>query len=186
MQAPFPQRRGFTLVELLVVITLMSVAVGTVIFRLDNLTARGRLQSAAASLQASLRLAQMEAKTSSMPRKLSFVPDRRLLLRTPKRSADGWSWDKGREFLWATGVVVERVRYEGGNPDAGRHDRLVILVKPDGRFRALAVVMACQGQTLVALLRSGEEPRLFWPVKPPQALTFDLLMLELEQAGEGA
>ena len=174
---------GFTLIELLAVVTLMSVAVGMLVFRMDGLTDRGSLQSAATQLSSLVRLAQTQARTDGSPRLIEYLVDSdRAVIRAPKEENGGWHWSHDTEYLTNTGTRIEDVVVEGTIPTAMDDNDYVIRIRADGRFRAHAVILRRHELYAVTILQATEKPRLAIVQKRPQTASFELLMLELESA----
>lgn len=173
------RRASFTLLELLAVVTLMSVAVGFATLRLDGLGDTGRLRGAAGQIASILRLTQAVARTSGEPRLVEYVQDdASLIVHAPTRTDDSWQWSTGQPYPLAGGVRIDRLLIEGAT-DSERHDRQVRL-RPDGHYLAHAVVLVLHGRYAVLVVRSFEAPRCVMLDHAPQAASFDLLLLELE------
>ena len=174
---------AFTLVELMVVITIMSVAVGTVVLRFDGFTDRSRLESTAAQFFSLLQLASTQAQTTGEPRLIEYpLGTSGVRIRKPRLTNETWEWDEGLEFALATGVTVERMVIEGDAPaSSGR--TAAIRVRSDGRFPRHAVILGLHGTFAVVLVDSRGEPQFHLLDRRPQSGTWDLLLLELTSAG---
>lgn len=173
---------AFTLLELLIVVTLMMAAVGMTVFRLDGLSDTSRLRSAAMQMASLLRLTQTQARTSGSPRLVEYAIDSdRVLVRAPQMQDDVWEWDAGVEYLTVTGVHVQRVLVEGAGEETEPDKKFSIRVRPDGRYRAHAIVLMLHDRWAVAVARDLAEPRCLLLDSEPHATTFELLMLELER-----
>ncbi len=174
---------GFTLLELLAVITLMSLAVGITVLRMDGFTDQSRLQSAASQLASLVRLAQAQARTSGVPRLIEYKIDAdRLGMHIPRHANDGWQWDDGVEYLLGTGVSIRGVVLEGKDTTANASQHRAVRIGPDGRFRSHAVMLELHGSHAVSLFRPFGEPGYYLLPEAPQTASWDLLMLELRHA----
>ena len=179
------RRASFTLLELLVVVTLMSVAVGMVVFRLDGVSDTTRLRSSATQIGSLLRLTQIQARTSGSPRLFEYVTDRdRVVVRAPQTQEDGWRWDEGLEYSIGTGVRIRRVLVEGNREMNRDSDAHRIRIGADGRCRAHAVVLAIHERWAVVVLAGLTEPRCVLLTRAPQAGSFELLVVELEHTSD--
>lgn len=178
---------GFTLVELLVVITLMSLAVGMTVFRLDGVSAHGRLRSTATQLAAVLHLARTEAQASGTPRLLEYQPDaRQVVARRPTVQDGTWEWGTGIHYELSTRVPIVRVTVEGDRESEGedQQEGSSIRVDANGNYRAHAIVLGTGDRCVVVLFRPLEEPEYVFRMRLPQAPTFALLLVELELSDE--
>lgn len=179
--------RGFTLIELMVVTALMSIAVSMAVFRLDGLSDSGRLRSTASQLASVVRQAQMQACTSGSPRLIEYAVDgARITLHSPKQSEGSWRWDSGLEYTVLGGVRIDRILVEGSDGDVSsrggtEEDVLNIRIGPDGRYIAHAVVLTVHDRWAAVVLRHVEQPWHILLESKPSATSFDLLMLDLER-----
>lgn len=179
-QSAIGHRLSFTLIELVVVMALMSTALGLVVFRLDGFTETGRVRSAGAQLAAWVQLSQSEAVVSGVPRLLRYDLDTsRLVLHKPASRNGSWSWDDGAAFEVGGGVQIQRVVREGAVTSDPHEDASSVRIDPEGRIPSHAVVLALHERFAVLILRSFAEPRLVLRAKLPQAQAFDLLLTEL-------
>ncbi len=171
---------AFTLVELVVVLALMSTALGLVVLRLDGFSDHGRLRSTAGQLAAWIRLAQTEAKVSGVPRLIEYdFEEGRVTLHKPRIQKGAWAWDDGVKYDTGTAVRIERVVDESQSAMKDTRGVCDVRVGPDGRFPTHALVVALHDRCAIVVLRSFEEPRVVFASRLPQAREFDLLMLEL-------
>ncbi len=119
--------RAFTLIELMVVATLLAIAVASVALHSGDITTRGRLRAAAGQLASAHRLARIEAIASGRPRRLAFEAGR-IVLQEPVLEARRWQWSDGRFLVLPRRVQIrllpdtERtasitVRGDGNSPD---------------------------------------------------------------------
>ncbi len=81
--------RAFTLIELMVVATLLAIAVASVALHAGDITTHGRLRAAASQLANTHRLARIEAIGSGEPRRLVFEAAR-IVLQEPVLEARRW------------------------------------------------------------------------------------------------
>lgn len=145
---------AFTLVELLIVLTLLTLFVGTATFHLDGVTARGRLRSAARQLGAFHALARIEAVSSGQPRRIVFQRNAsRCLIQHPELEGRSWRWSDGRSLAFATRVTLDRVIVQGeGRPDQSQD--LAIRVASDGTSPTYACILTA-GESAMAVVTDG-------------------------------
>lgn len=175
-------RQAFTLLELLVVISLMMVAIGMAAFRMDGLTDSSRLRSGATQLISLVRLTQTQARAAGEPRQVEYrLGSDRIVVHSPQENDGTWTWDQGLEYIASTGVQIKGVLIEGNNEYSQDANKWAIRVGPDGRHRAHAVILEIHGRYAVVVLRRVGAPRCVFPEEAPHATSFELLMLELEQ-----
>ncbi len=173
-------RPAFTLVELVVVLALMSTALGLVVLHLDGFSDGSRLRSAAAQMAAWVRLAQTEAKVSGMPRLIEYDSGNGwVTLRKPRIQKGSWAWDDGVKYDTGTAVRIERVIGETQSAMQDQRGPYEVHVSPDARFPMHALVLALHDHWAVVVLRSFEEPKIVFTSRPPQAREFDILTVEL-------
>lgn len=110
------KHRGFTLLELMAVVTLLTVALGVVLLSTAGLTDRARLRAAAAQIGTIYRLALLHARESGMPRLLQFGR-RGCTVSKPEFREEQWQWSSGASMVLAEKVSIRRVWPLGG---AGR------------------------------------------------------------------
>lgn len=170
---------AFTLIELMVVVTLMAIAVATVTVRLDGWTTRGRLRSAAHQIGTFHHLAQLEATTSASPRRLVFPPAAsHCLLQQPQRTGSYWTWSGGRALHWNDGTVLERLilAEDRLSPEPG--DLMAVRIHADGTSPIFACVLTT-GPRRAAVLVSGDSavPKLIFDVDAGSHTISDLLQV---------
>lgn len=143
---------AFTLVELLVVVTLMGIALGLTVFRLDSPSENGRLQSATRQAESVLRLAMTQARTTGEPRLVLFdAGSDRIRLHATSKSTGGW--DEGRLLQTNTGAKFDRLLFEDGTRQVGN----AIRVNGQGQCSDHAVLFERQGKYAVLLWSAGME-----------------------------
>ena len=119
--------RAFTLIELMVVATLLAIAVASVALHAGDITTRGRLRAAAGQLANVHRLARIEAIGSGRPRRLVFGAAR-IVLQEPVLDSRRWQWSDGRFLVLPRRVQIQllsetkgstsiTVRGDGNSPD---------------------------------------------------------------------
>lgn len=179
------RRSCFTLLELLVVTSLMAVAVSAVVVRMDGLTDHGRLRSAAVQIGSLLNLTQVQARTGGMPRLLEYLAETdRVTVRSPRRNDGRWEWSDPIEYRTATGVRIISVLVEGEDPAEIDGTARAIRVGADGRCRSYAVILELHGLYAIVVHRGTEEPHYTFVDREPQAESFELLAVELCQIHE--
>ena len=179
-------RVGFTLIELMVVITLMTLTVSAAVLRLDGLTARTRLESAGRRMMSVVKLARTEARTTGRPRLIEYsVADAaEVSVRRPVRSGGTWSWGDAVSVPLDRAVRIERVLVEGTDRSESDSDVTAIGVRPGGRHRSHAVVLRCGERFAAVFLESAISDRFVLFDRPPQAVSFELLLMEARRDPE--
>ena len=171
-----PPWRGFTLLELLVVTTLMALAVGLVTLKLDGLTASGRAGCVATQVGSYVRLAQVEARTSGQARivevdvELGVVRIQRTpMIKTPKPPLELKLGSKAA----LTGVWFEN---ECREVDQGLWS---MRIDGNGRFRRCGLIFRSQETCAVCLLTCIEPPKVWVLREKPKATNLEELRAEL-------
>ncbi|MEK6674128.1 MAG: prepilin-type N-terminal cleavage/methylation domain-containing protein, partial [Planctomycetota bacterium] len=172
---------AFTLVELLVVITLMSLAVGVAVFRMDGFSDSANLRSAANQLASWVRLTQTQARTSGQPRLLEYGPKScTLRVQRPYEQDGAWSWQEGAEFSVNPAVHLRRVLVENDFDRVRELTPTQLVVGPSGHYPAHAVLVDRHDVVGVLLLAAWEEPRFLILPRMPSSVTLENLRIELE------
>jgi type II secretion system protein H len=172
-------RSAFTLIELMAAITLMTLAVSIAVFRLDGLSAATRIESVARRMMSTVELARTEARTTGRPRRIEYpIGAARVSVRRPERSGGTWSWGDAIFSPPDKEVNVDRVLVEGTESGAGDSDVIAIVVRPGGRHRSHAVVLRCGERFAAVFLESAIADRFVLWDRRPQALSFELLVME--------
>lgn len=97
-------RPSFTLIELVVVVTLITIAIGWATVDLQGVSERTRLRAAATQTGAVLRMVAAAASTSSMPRRMRW-DTRSCNVAKPVFKEGEWGWGAEVKF-----DIVDRVR----------------------------------------------------------------------------
>jgi len=148
---PCLSRPAFTLIEIMVVITLLAIAVGGATLQLDGVTTRGRLRSAALLIEGYHRLARIEVISSGQPRRLVFGRNTsRCLLQRSEHDGLLWTWSTGLRFELPRGVRVARVMV----PNTESSELESIRVHADGTATPYACVLSV-GQLALAVVIDG-------------------------------
>lgn len=109
-----PQRQAFTLLELVTVVTLITIAIGWATVDLQGVSERTRLRTAATQIGAVHRMAVMAAATSSMPRQVRW-DSRSCTVAKPVFKEGAWGWGSQVKF-----DLVNRVRIRSVGPSPRR------------------------------------------------------------------
>lgn len=94
---PSVRRGGLTLLELLVVATLITLAVGFTTISVGGMTDDATLHAAASRIGAAYRLALSEASRSGLPH-LLLLERRGCRIARPAWTEAGWTWQSGASF----------------------------------------------------------------------------------------
>lgn len=171
--------RSFGLLELLVVTTILTIAAGLLVTRLDGFSATARLQSTAAQYSAVLKLARTDALSGGQPRLLTVANQEGMVtVQRPVRRAGRWEWDKGRAFQLGS-AVIDQVLHEDEDAAVDRSVRITA----EGRVTNHAVVLRASDRWAVYMQNSDESRFLLLPRKP-LATSYRVLMTELESLDE--
>ncbi len=150
--SPPPLRRtdcdGFTLLELLVVITLLVVAVGAIAARTGRSLAHRELRNAAGEFAQTARTVREFAVARQRICAIEIDLDRRRYCPaylSSKGGGDGWrtlqaSWLKAR--AWPEGVIVES--YRAPNESGALGGSQILKFYPDGTSSGAAIRLACR------------------------------------------
>jgi prepilin-type N-terminal cleavage/methylation domain-containing protein len=99
-------RRGYSLLELLAVVTLIGLLVGVSTLNMHCVSDEARLAAAADQLATAFRLAVQEASRTGRPH-LFVVRQGRCVIQRPAWSSDKWGWKTGAEFRLPSKVSVQ-------------------------------------------------------------------------------
>jgi Tfp pilus assembly protein FimT len=157
----------------------MAAATGWVVFRLDEVTANGRLTSVARRIGAQVRLARSQARTSGVPRRIDYDTEAlQLTVRRPQFSAGNWDWNPGLSYdLGSSGVRIDRILLEGGLSASEEH---TVRIDSSGCLTPHAAVLVCGERYAVVWLGRNGESELTWPQGAPAADSYELLRLNRE------
>ena len=172
---------AFTLVELLVVITLMSLAVSFAVFRLDGFSDSAGLRSAANQLASWVRLTQTQARTTGEPRLLEYGPKSRTLrVQRPLERNGAWTWNEGATFTANSSVSIHSLLVEGDSDFVQKRAFAQLVVRSSGHFPAHALLLQRHDVVGVLLLTAWEEPSFLILERMPSSVTLENLRTELE------
>ena len=137
-----PRRRCLTLIELMVVVTLMSIAVGTATVNLHGLSRTGRLRAAGTQIATLWQLGSQSATASGMPQLLE-IDKRRCRLRMPRYIESQWAWGDPIDRILVGRARIESVLVNGTVRQADNEDgRWRIALPPDGSATTYGFVLA--------------------------------------------
>jgi type II secretory pathway pseudopilin PulG len=136
---------------MMVVLVLISLAVGMTVVGFDGFTQRARLRSSLAQVASVHALARTQALCDGRPRLLQFDTDR-CVVRHPEPTSNRWEWSSGIPFIVGRGVSIQEVVTEDG---VGGDTRLpTIRVGSDGTSGPYAVVVVA-GEATGAVVIDG-------------------------------
>lgn len=168
--------RSFTLIELMVVAVLMTLASGILVTHLDDFTDRGRLRAAASQTAAVLHLATTRAKASGVPVRVTYdINGDRVRMAKPVLRDGRWIWDEQLEWSTATGVRIDRVLVEG-RVDA----ESFIRVDAGGRYPSHAVVFSLHNKYVAVIAEPWRRARVLFFDDPEPVQDYNTLRSKLE------
>jgi Tfp pilus assembly protein FimT len=143
----------FTLIELMAVLVLMSLAVGMTIIGFDGVTQRTRLRSALGHVASIDGLARTQAVCDGRPRLLQFERGTdRCVLKWPEPTSRQWNWSPGAPLTVGKRASIQRVVTEE-TPKLGG-DLPSIRIRSDGTSAAYAIVVRV-GDEAAAIVIDG-------------------------------
>jgi len=158
------QRSAFTLIELVVVVTLITMAIGWATVDLQGVSERTRLQVAATQIGALHRMAVMAASTSSMPRQMRW-DSRSCTIAKPVFKEGEWVWGSEVRFDLVSRVRIRSVRPSPRRDAASPTDPLWEFVLAPGDTSmtyefAIETTHAVRGTVRVDTFRGSESFQL--------------------------
>ena len=114
-------RRGFSLLELAAVVTLLAIVVGIATVSLGGVSAVSRLQAAASQVGAVYRLAQLDAARSGLPRMLR-VTSRTIGMAKPVHRDGEWVWSPTHKITLVRDVEIRGMVSLGESSDRTSND----------------------------------------------------------------
>lgn len=182
-------RQAFTLVEVMVVVALLSMAVTLVVTKLDGLSRNGRLESSARQLAAWFDLARVDARTTGTPRRLVYATtSNRLTIQRGVLENQDWVWGQDQVFPLGDGVTLERVFREGAelNPEPDADRKVTVRIDGSGGFRSFAVVLEVADTWIIVDHSDPSGTRVVRPNRRPTSMTYELLLMELAHGEPGS
>jgi prepilin-type N-terminal cleavage/methylation domain-containing protein len=155
-----PDRAGFTLLELLIVLILLSLAGGLVAVRVGSGTDRARFESAVGQCAAFVRAAKDHARTHSVPVEILVDPEERRLVAVALETESGGPVRRRTVAVFPLPAVVEDFRIEPTDP----------LYSGDGRARLAFTFLGTTPGGTILLLRSGQQGKSIRVLQPMGAL----------------
>ena len=158
-------RRGLTLLELLIVLTLMTVTIGIATLGVGGMTDQARIYAAATRIGTAYRLAASDAARSGLPRMLQ-LDSKNCRVARPVWREDGWTWSSGSSFempsnVRLVGVMRAAVANEGlfaeppwliAVPPGVRNVPYTFVLRMGDRVQGLAVIDALTGTPMVRMV----------------------------------
>ncbi len=122
--------RGFTLTELMAVLTLAAIGISVVTVNTHTLSDAARFRSVASQIGSVYRLALYEAMRTGLPRSIVLQPGR-CAVQKPVFNEGIWTWSEPAIFDFAPGVKLVDVR-QGSASSRQPQDRgsWHVLVRP--------------------------------------------------------
>ena len=123
---------SFTLLELIVVVTLLTIAVGFATVNLRGFSDRARLHAAATQIGSFYRVARLSALRSGMPCVLRFNR-RECTLATPNEQEGQWVWSDESQItlVGKVGIVDVQTTWLEDEREAGDSPWRVMLIPGD-------------------------------------------------------
>ncbi len=162
------RNRGITLIELLAVVTLLSLAVGALTVGMDGFTEEGRLRAAANQIVTLHQTARLEAVSGGSPRQLVFEQDGRTIrIERPDVIGRRWQWVLDREAQLSAQVTLGRVTIANSDDTEYREVRIhadgtspkYMVELKTGKMRAFVTIDGINGQ-IDAFVVDGVQPKL--------------------------
>jgi prepilin-type N-terminal cleavage/methylation domain-containing protein len=109
-------KKGFTLIENLIVIAIMGIAIGIAIFMMGGKDARAQLKSNSRDIASHMKLARTGAIRDSQPWAIQFdqANGRYLIYNDSGEAVGSEDWSDGDESLYRTVNLDGRVSYGSG------------------------------------------------------------------------
>ncbi|MCC7291869.1 MAG: prepilin-type N-terminal cleavage/methylation domain-containing protein [Phycisphaerales bacterium] len=167
--------RAFTLLELLVVTSLMALAVGWMTLRLDSLTAAGKVRGVAAQIGAYVRLAQIEACTSGAAQVLEIDAARRAVR---LGRAGCLPVAEPQAFMLTSQVDLTHVWFDSERRDVDG-GRFTIRIDSHGRYRRCAWLLQSGECYAVCAFPCIQPPCVYRVSEIPRAASYDDLLVEV-------
>ena len=99
------KRNGFTLLELMAVVTCLAILVGVTTLGMQSVTDDARIHTSAVKLASGYRLAVTEASQTGRPR-LMEIESKGFRIRKPMHRDDAWQWSLPPRIELSDGVRV--------------------------------------------------------------------------------
>ena len=107
-------QKGFTLIEVLIVIAMMSIMLVAAGYYLGNAGNKAQLRSAARDLASNMNLARVKAIRDGSPWAIQFDPDTnryRILSGAGETDPDPLDWDDGDEITFRTAALPQNIAF---------------------------------------------------------------------------
>ena len=153
---PPPRRRAFTLLELMVVITLLAMTVGVTTIGMRAVTDEARLQSAVDRIVATYRLARCEATYSGRPRLLQ-IDATSIRIRKPTFREDRWSWSNPPPISLGSKIRVLKITNNAERASDLMRGPWQLTVQPGARRGLYRMVLQLGDRLRVAAVIDGSD-----------------------------
>lgn len=145
--------RAFTLLELLAVMTLMTMVVAYVVVDMQGISNEGALRAATEQLSSVFRLAISESALTNRPHVVR-LGGATCVVRRPVLRDQEWSWQDDTRFDLVHGVTVVDVRTDGAaNTTRGSSGYWDVAAGLDSNNTCLYVTLIRNGTSLKAVAR---------------------------------
>lgn len=161
-------RHAFTLVELMAVTVLLSLAVGMVTISLNGVTRKGRLTAAMRQVASFDQAARVQALAEGRPRRLELKRDSGHLRVSKQVSANGrWGWSNASTLRLVHGPHVQKVVIvEQSNLTHSSSELWRIRIRSDGTSVSYAVQLGLTDDSdatpAIAVDGISGESRVVW------------------------
>lgn len=160
-------QRAFTLVELMAVTVVLSLAVGMVAVSLNGVTRKGRLTTAMRQVASFDQAARVQALAEGILRSVEFKRDSNRIRTRKLETAEGkWRWTTGSTLRLTAGPRIKKVVFPERVNSGDSNSLWKIRINSDGASASYGVVFGGMGdaKSLPAIVIEGisGESRTVW------------------------
>ncbi len=147
--------RAFTLLELMAVVTVITVAIGYATVNLHGLSDQARLRSVSTQIGACYRLAALTADRTGLPTKMRLTDGACTLLK-PVKNERKWSWSKGAAFRLDNRIGIGSIKAIGERARSNKsYEESGIVVSPGALGMGYAIALSSRNGARGRLIIDG-------------------------------